>query len=130
MLKGAEVVYESLSALHVSGHACREELKIMLGLTKPEFFIPIHGEVKHMRAHSNLALEMGFPQKNILLGENGRTIEFTKKTAKFGGRVSTGHVLIDGGIGSDVGAMVLRDRQMLAENGIILAIMSLENPQA
>ena len=98
----------------------------MLGLTKPEFFIPIHGEVKHMRAHSNLALEMGFPQKNILLGENGRTIEFTKKTAKFGGRVSTGHVLIDGGIGSDVGAMVLRDRQMLAENGIILAIMSLE----
>ena len=126
MLKGAEVVYESLSALHVSGHACREELKIMLGLTKPEFFIPIHGEVKHMRAHSNLALEMGFPQKNILLGENGRTIEFTKKTAKFGGRVSTGHVLIDGGIGSDVGTMVLRDRQMLAENGIILAIMSLE----
>lgn len=126
MLKGADVVYESLSALHVSGHACQEELKIMLGLTKPQYFIPIHGEVKQMRAHAKLALDLDFPQKNILLGENGRTIEFTKKSAKFGSRVTTGHVLIDGGMGSDVGAMVLRDRQMLAENGIVLAIASLE----
>lgn len=126
MLKGADVVYERLSALHVSGHACQEELKIMLGLTKPQFFIPIHGEVKHMRAHAKLALDMGYPQKNILVGENGRSFEFTNKTAKLGGRVTAGHILIDGGVRSDVGAMVLRDRQLLAENGIILAIMSLE----
>ena len=126
MLKGADVVYERLSALHVSGHACQEELKIMLGLTKPQFFIPIHGEVKHMRAHTKLALDMGYPQKNILVGENGRSFEFTKDSAKFGSRVTSGQILIDGGIGSDVGAMVLRDRQLLAENGIILAVMTLE----
>jgi len=126
MHKGADVVYERLHALHVSGHACQEELKIMLALTKPKYFVPIHGEIKHMRAHAKLALSVGIPAKNILMGENGRTIEFTSNTAKFGARVTSGHVLIDGNLGSDVGAVVLRDRRLLAEDGIVLAVMTLD----
>lgn len=123
--KGADVVYERLHALHVSGHACQEELKIMIGLTKPKYFVPIHGEIRHMRAHGKLAMSMGIPPKNIIMGENGRTIEFTKNTAKFGSRVTSGHILMDGNLGSDVGAVVLRDRRLLAEDGIVLAVMTL-----
>lgn len=125
MHRGADVVYERLQALHVSGHACQEELKIILALTKPKYFVPVHGEIKHLRAHARLALSVGIPAKNILLTENGRTIEFTKDTAKFGARVTAGHVLIDGNLGSDVGAVVLRDRRLLAEDGIVLAVMTL-----
>lgn len=125
--KGADVVYERLSALHVSGHACQEELKIMIGLTKPRYFIPMHGEYKHLRAHAKLALGMGIPQKNILIGENGRVFELTKETAKLAGHVTAGQLLIDGSNVGDVGAVILRDRRLLAEDGIIMVVMTLSS---
>lgn len=118
--KGADVIYERLNALHVSGHACQEELKIMIGLTKPRYFMPIHGEFKHLRAHAKLALGMGIPSKNIFIGENGRVLEFTKDTGKLAGRVTAGQLMIDGNLGGDVGSVVLRDRRLLAEDGIII----------
>jgi len=123
--KGADVVYERLNALHVSGHACQEELKIMIGLTKPRYFMPIHGEYKHLHAHAKLALGMGIPPKNIFIGENGRVLEFTKDSGKLGGRVTAGQVMIDGGLGGDVGSVVLRDRRLLAEDGIIIVALTM-----
>ena len=123
--KGAEVIYEKLAEVHVSGHACREELKLILALTKPKYFMPIHGEYKHMRAHANLAIGMGMPVKNVFIGENGRTLEITEKSAKLGGTVPSGQVLIDGTSVGDVGAVVLRDRKNLSEDGVVLAVLTM-----
>jgi len=123
--KGAEVIYEKLAEVHVSGHACREELKLMLALTKPKYFMPIHGEYKHLRAHANLALRMGIPEKNIFIGETGRVFEITEKTAKLAGVVPSGRVLIDGTSVGDVGAVVLRDRKHLSEDGLIVVVVTL-----
>lgn len=123
--RGADVIYEKLEKVHVSGHACREELKLMLTLVKPKYFIPAHGEFSHIRAHAALAEDLGMSSNNILLGNNGDVFEFDGKGVKKGKPVPNGKVLIDGlGIG-DVGNIVLRDRKILAEEGIIIAVIGL-----
>ena len=123
--KGAEVVYDKSEGLHVSGHACQEELKIVHGLCKPRFFIPVHGEQRHLQIHSKLAKAMGMTPKHIVIGEVGTTIELSAKTAKPGAVVPSGIVLVDGtGVG-DVGSVVLRDRKHLAEDGMIVVCVNL-----
>jgi len=122
--KGADVVYKSLENIHVSGHACQEELKLILSLVKPKYFIPVHGEFRHLKQHAALAEKMGMKPKNIILGDIGKTIELTPTTCKLGGSVTSGAVLIDGlGVG-DVGNIVLRDRKHLAEDGIIIVVVT------
>ena len=123
--KGAEVVHSALTEVHVSGHACREELKIIMGLVKPKYFIPVHGESRHLRRHAMLAEEMGINKKNIFKLENGSVLEFNGTTAKVTGNVQAGDLLVDGyGVG-DVGSIVLRDRKHLAEDGIIMVVMAI-----
>ena len=123
--KGADVVYEKSEGLHVSGHACQEELKIIHGLVKPRFFIPIHGEQRHLQIHSKLAQTMGMNPKNIFIGEIGTVFELTGKSCKPKGTVTAGKVFVDGtGVG-DVGSVVLRDRKHLAEDGMIVVCVNL-----
>ncbi len=124
--KGAEVIYERLAEVHVSGHACREELKMMLALTKPKYFMPVHGEYRHLASHANLALTCGVPKNNVFISEIGRILEINKDgAAKLGGTVASGKVLVDGlGIG-DVGSVVLRDRKHLSQDGLIIVAFSL-----
>ena len=123
--KGAEVVYEKSEGLHVSGHACQEELKIVHGLCKPKFFIPVHGEQRHMQIHAKLAKAMGMQPKQIVIGEVGTTIELSAKTAKLGAVVPSGILLVDGSGVGDVGSVVLRDRKHLAEDGMIVVCINL-----
>ncbi len=123
--KGADVIHSALTEVHVSGHACREELKIIMGLVKPKFFIPVHGESRHLRRHAMLGEEMGIGRKNIFKLENGSVLELTSDTAKVTGTVQAGEVLVDGyGVG-DVGSIVLRDRKHLAEDGIIMVVAAI-----
>ena len=123
--KGAEVVYEKSEGLHVSGHACQEELKIIHALTKPKFFIPVHGEQRHLQIHGKLAKQMGMNPKNVIISDIGQVMEFTAKTCKINGTVPAGKVLVDGtGVG-DVGSVVLRDRKHLAEDGMIVVCVNL-----
>ena len=123
--KGADVIYDTSEGLHVSGHACQEELKIVHGLCKPKFFIPVHGEQRHLQIHAKLAKAMGMLPKHIVIGEMGTTIELTAKTAKLGAVVPSGIVLVDGtGVG-DVGSVVLRDRKHLAEDGMIVVCINI-----
>ena len=120
---GAEVIYHSIADVHVSGHACKEEQKLMLSLTKPKYFIPVHGEYKHLKAHSETAKSVGVLDDNIVIMENGEVLEIENGYFKVTGSVPSGEVLIDGlGVG-DVGSIVLRDRQRLAEEGIIIVVM-------
>ncbi len=124
---GAEVVYEKMYDVHVSGHACQEELKIMLDLCKPKFFIPIHGEQKHLVKHASLALAVGVPDKNILISSIGKVIELSQSGMKVVETVTAGGIMVDGlGVG-DVGNVVLRDRKHLAEDGIIVAALSVDS---
>jgi len=126
MKSGAEVVYEAMYEVHVSGHACQEELKLMLALTKPQFFIPVHGEYKHLKKHAQLALEMGIPQKNIIIGEIGNVIETDGVDMRIVSKVPSGRVLVDGlGVG-DVGSIVLRDRKHLAQDGLIIVVIAID----
>ena len=123
--KGAEVVYEKSEGLHVSGHACQEELKIIHALCKPKFFIPVHGEQRHLQIHGKLAKQMGMNPKNIMVGEIGSVFELSAKTCKLTDTVPAGKVLVDGtGVG-DVGSVVLRDRKHLAEDGMIVVCVNL-----
>ena len=123
--KGAEVVYEKNEGLHVSGHACQEELKIVHALCKPKFFIPAHGEQRHLQIHGKLAVQMGLPAKNVRIAEIGSVIELSGKTCKINGTVPAGKVFVDGtGVG-DVGAVVLRDRKHLAQDGMIVVCVSI-----
>ncbi len=120
------VIYESMYDVHVSGHACQEELKIMQALVKPKFFIPVHGEFKHLRKHANIAKSLGMPDKNIFIGSIGNCVEIHEDYMKKGPDVQAGSVMVDGlGVG-DVGNVVLRDRKHLAEDGIIIAVCSIE----
>lgn len=129
--KGAEVIYERLAEVHVSGHACREELKMMLALTKPKYFMPVHGEYRHLASHANLAQTCGIPKNNVFISEIGRILEVNKDgVAKLGGTVASGRVLVDGlGIG-DVGSVVLRDRKHLSQDGLIVVAFSLNASDA
>ena len=125
--KGAEVICDKFAELHVSGHACREELKIIHALTKPRFFIPVHGEQRHLQAHSKLAQSMGMSPKDIFISDIGKVLELTKATCKWGGTVPAGKVLVDGtGVG-DVGSVVLRDRKHLAQDGMIVVVVNISS---
>lgn len=124
--KGADVVYEAVSGVHVSGHASREELKLMINLVKPRFLIPVHGEYRHLYHHKQLAIEMGMPSENIFITEPGSILEFSTNNGKAVGRISAGRVLVDGlGVG-DVGKMVLRDRRLLSQDGIMIVVLTIE----
>ncbi|MBP5427636.1 MAG: ribonuclease J [Clostridiales bacterium] len=124
--KGADVIYEDLAEIHVSGHACQEELKIIHRLVKPKFFMPVHGEYKHLRKHAELVSSLGMPSKDIFLMEIGRTLELTKDRAQITGFVQAGRVLVDGlGVG-DVGNIVLRDRKHLSQDGLIVIVITID----
>jgi ribonuclease J len=117
---GAEVIYEQMYEVHVSGHACQEELKIIMGIVKPKFFIPVHGEQKHLRKHSALAKSIGISPENILIADNGNVVELTASSMRFGANVPAGRVFVDGyGVG-DVGSIVLKDRRHLAQDGLVI----------
>ncbi len=123
--KGADVVYEKSEGLHVSGHACQEELKIIHALCKPKFFIPVHGEQRHLQLHGRLATQLGLPAKNVRIGEIGSVFELTGKSCKLNGTVPAGKVFVDGtGVG-DVGSVVLRDRKHLAQDGMIVVCVTI-----
>jgi ribonuclease J len=122
---GAEVVYSATSHVHVSGHGAQEDLKLMLNLIRPKFFIPIHGEYRMLRAHAQLAESVGVKTENIFICDNGDTVEFSGGKARYGPKISTGKVLIDGlGVG-DVGNIVLRDRKLLSQDGILVVVLTL-----
>jgi ribonuclease J len=124
--QGADVIYEKISEIHVSGHAFQEELKLMINLTKPQYFIPIHGEYRHLVLHSRLAEQVGIPKQNILLAENGQIIAFDEHGGRVCDSVVTGRVLIDGkGIG-DVGRSVLKERRNLSEDGLVVVNMAFD----
>ncbi len=126
MKHGAEVVYERMYDVHVSGHACQEELKLMMSITKPKYFIPLHGEQKHLMKHQMLAKEMGIPTENTIIGTNGAVIELSKQGIKWTETVPAGRVFVDGlGVG-DVGSIVLRDRKHLSDNGLIVVAVSID----
>ncbi len=124
--KGAEVIYEKVSAIHVSGHAFQEELKLMINLTKPRYFIPIHGEYRHLIRHAHLAQQVGIPEENIFLAENGGTVIFDKSRGWLGESIDTGRILVDGkGVG-DIGTSVLRERRDLSEDGLVIVAMAVD----
>lgn len=124
--QGADVIYEAISGVHVSGHASQEELKLMLNLISPKYFVPVHGEYRHLIHHAMLAKEVGIPDENIFIAENGRILEFTEDHAKMTGRVTAGKVLVDGlGVG-DVGNIVLRDRKQLSQDGILIVVVTID----
>ncbi len=124
--RGAEVVYEKLADIHVSGHACQQELKIILALTRPRFFMPVHGEYRHLQIHAGLAMQGGMKDENIFISDVGRVLELDGETAAFAGTVPSGRVLVDGyGVG-DVGAAVLRERKHLSQDGLIVIATALE----
>ena len=126
MKQGAEVIYESMYEVHVSGHACQEELKMMISLTKPKFFVPIHGEYKHLKKHAKLAVGMGIPEENTFVADLGDVLETDGVNMKFAGTVPSGKVMVDGfGVG-DVGSVVLRDRKHLAEDGVMIVVATIE----
>lgn len=124
--QGAEVLYEKTSGIHVSGHASQEELKMMHNLIRPKFFIPVHGEYRHLVKHSKLAQELGMPKDHIFIAENGQLLEFTSEKGSIAGKVASGIVLIDGlGVG-DVGNIVLRDRRQLSQEGILIVVITMD----
>ena len=123
---GAEVIYETMYEVHVSGHACQDELRLMLTLTKPKFFMPVHGEFKHLKKHAGIAKTVGIPESNIYIGEIGQVIELDGVSMKKVGTVTAGKVLVDGyGVG-DVGSIVLKARKHLAEDGLIIVVATIE----
>jgi ribonuclease J len=122
----ADVIYEKISNIHASGHAFREELKLMIALTRPKYFIPVHGEYRHLALHARLAEKVGIPKERVLLAENGQIIEFDSKGGRIRDRVFTGRVLVDGkGIG-DVGRSVLKERRLLSEDGLVVVNMAFD----
>ena len=126
--RGADVIYEKVSEVHVSGHASKEELKLMLNLVRPKYFMPIHGEYRHLVYHSKLAKKLGIPKENIFILQNGDVLDITQEGASRNGRINSGRIFIDGkGVG-DVEDMVLRDRRRLAHDGIVLILLAIEKP--
>ncbi len=124
--KGANVIYEALADTHVSGHACQEEIKLIHCLVKPKFFMPVHGEHRHLRQHADLAVKMGINKENTFILDIGKVLELTNDSAKINGSVTAGKVLVDGlGVG-DVGNVVLRDRKHLSQDGLIVVVITLE----
>ena len=126
MKQGAEVIYESMYEVHVSGHACQDELKMMISLTKPKFFIPIHGEYKHLKKHSKLAIGMGIPEDHIFIADLGQVLETDGDEMKFKGTVPSARVMVDGSGVGDVGSVVLRDRKHRAEDGVMIIVATID----
>ena len=123
---GADVIYEKSNGVHVSGHASQEEIKMMHNLVRPRFFMPVHGEYRHLVKHANLAKSLGMPADHIVIGENGSVIELTKSSITINGKVPAGKVLVDGlGVG-DVGNIVLRDRRQLSQDGIMIVVVTID----
>ncbi len=123
---GSDVIYESMYETHASGHACQDELKLMMQLTKPEYFVPVHGEYKHLVKHANLAKSLGIDEKKVIIPEIGRVIEITKNGVSCGRTVPSGRVLVDGlGVG-DVGSVVLRDRKHLSQDGLLVVVATVD----
>lgn len=123
---GADVIYEKSNGVHVSGHASQEEIKLMHNLVRPKFFMPVHGEYRHLVKHASLAQSLGMPKENIVIAENGAVIEVTEESIGINGRVTAGRVLVDGlGVG-DVGNIVLRDRRQLSNDGIMIVVVTLD----
>lgn len=128
--QGAEVVYEAASGIHVSGHASQEELKMMHNLLRPKFFIPVHGEYRHLKKHAKLAQEVGTPKENIFVIDNGQILEFTRDKGCIAGKITAGNILVDGlGVG-DVGNIVLRDRRQLSKDGILIVVITMDKQRA
>lgn len=126
MKHNVEVIYEKMYEVHVSGHACQEELKLMMGIVKPQYFIPVHGEQKHLQKHAGLAMSMGYDMKHIYLGNIGEKISLSKTEMKQIETVPAGEVYVDGlGVG-DVGNIVLNDRKHLSQDGIIIVVATLD----
>jgi ribonuclease J len=120
---GAKVIYESLAEVHVSGHACQDELSLIHSLIKPKYFIPVHGEYRHLKKHAELAMRMGIQSNNIILCDIGNCVSVTKKQIKLTDNVTAGYLLVDGlGVG-DVGSVVLRDRKHLSEDGLVVVAL-------
>ena len=123
---GVSVLHDAVVEVHVSGHACQEELKLLQALIKPKYFMPVHGEYRHLAANRELALDMGMDDRNIFISDIGKVLEIDRKSAKFNGTVPAGKVLVDGyGVG-DVGNIVLRDRRHLAQDGLIVVVASID----
>jgi ribonuclease J len=123
---GANVIYERTSGIHVSGHASQEELKVMHNLIRPKFFIPVHGEYRHLVKHAQIAQDLGMPKENVFIAENGNVLEFTQEKGTIAGKVTAGKILVDGlGVG-DVGNIVLRDRRQLSQDGILIIVMTMD----
>lgn len=127
MKLGADVIYEKSYGVHVSGHACQEELKLMMGIIKPKFFIPVHGEQKHIRKHAQLAISMGIPKSNIFIADNGVCLDVSENGIKPLENIPAGQVFVDGSGVGDVGNVVLRDRKRLAEDGLIIVVATMDS---
>ena len=123
---GCEIVYHSLAEIHASGHAYKEELKIIHNLVKPKFFMPVHGEFRHQKFHKDLAMNLGMPERNILICENGNRVEVNKNTFKLGSNIIAGERLVDGNGMGDIESVVIRDRKQLAEEGVLVSIIMLD----
>jgi ribonuclease J len=124
--RGAEVLHEDNANVHVSGHASREEMKLLINLIKPKFFVPVHGELRHLKAHGKLAQEMGIPQENVSIVENGTILELDQHSLSIGPRVPGGYIFVDGSGVGDVGPAVMRDRERLADSGFFVAVVALD----
>lgn len=123
---GAEVIYEKSNGVHVSGHASQEEIKLMHNLVRPKFFMPVHGEYRHLIKHAKLARDLGMPKENIVIAENGSVVELTRNSIGISGKIPSGKVLVDGlGVG-DVGNIVLRDRRQLSQDGIMIVVVTID----
>jgi len=124
--QGADVLYQGLSNVHVSGHGAQEELKLMLSLVRPKFFVPVHGEYRQLILHAKLATSLGIPQQNIVVAEDGDMIDVTPESIKLAGHTASGNVFVDGLSVGDVGQIVLRDRRVLSQDGIVIAVITID----
>jgi ribonuclease J len=125
--RGAEVLYDPIVPVHVSGHASQEEMKLMLNLVRPKFFVPVHGELRHLHLHARMAEQQGIPAENIAIVENGTVITFTPETMTIGERIPGGYVYVDGSGVGDIGPAVMRDREILGRDGFVIVNMSVDS---
>ncbi len=124
--RGADVLYEAIAPVHVSGHASQEEMKLMLNLVRPKYFIPIHGEIRQLKRHASLGQELGIAPENISVIQNGQIVEFEGGAMRLAGQVPTSHVFVDGSSVGDVGLEVMRERESLAKDGIVMVHLVLD----
>lgn len=124
--RGANVIYDPIAPVHVSGHAKREEMRLMMNLVRPQYFLPVHGELRHLRAHAALAVESGIPQDQVFVAENGMVLEADKYGVRMGERVPGGYVFVDGSGVGDIGRTVIRDREILAKDGFMIISLDVD----